>query len=422
MRGLGTDSRPLYNLRIMKQILMPLMGAGMLLSLFACEDAKKSEEQEKETPNSFVLNADIKGIEDKYLFYLENDDQAENGQRIDTLWIEDDKFSFTDSISEQKMYFITVPQATRSYVLNIGGKEYTVSTKANVNRLWFIGYPGAEISYKGAVEDHIVNAYPSDKDGINDDLAVIHKTIFPLIDQSNALSEEMGTKTLSDAEKENMRAKQDSLYQVIKKHKIDFVKSHPKSIAASYIFSDMFYRKELEKEDAKTLFASLDTNTLKGTSFYDEVEMRFKAMEDTKLGKPAPEFVTENTQSGKTFNLSDLKGNYVLLDYWGTWCGPCMAEMPKIKEISTKYKDENFIVVGVNQGDPVNRWKSAIEKNDFSWTHIRTTDENDLRIPFNVNSFPTKILIDPDGNIAYSSKNDDGIDLYELLDDIFKKS
>ena len=135
----------------------------------------------------------------------------------------------------------------------------------------------------------------------------------------------------------------------------------------------------------------------------------------------APEIVTNNTPDGSEFKLSDLRGNYVLLDYWGTWCGPCMAEMPKIKEYYNKYSDNNFVAIGVNSGDTNVKWKKAIKENEFNWMHVQTTKENNLLIPFNVTSFPTKILIDPQGKIIYNSNNPKKVDMYAMLDNIFKK-
>jgi len=404
---------------IMKvNLITPILGIGLLLSFSSCKNDKQPEPTIAE--NTFVLNADIEGIEDDYLLYFENDDTAENGQRIDTLWVENDTFTFKDSIDGYKMYFITVPQATRSYKQTFGDKVYTLSTKANVNRLWFIAYPGAEINYTGKMNNYIVDAYPQDSNGINDDLAKIHQQIFPMIDSLNGISVALGTRELTDTQKKDLYKTRDSIYKIIKKEKLSFIKNNPKSVAASWVYSDMFYRKEMDQDTAQLVFQNFDESALAGTSFYDEVKMRFEAIEETKIGKQAPELITENTMSGDTFKLSDLKGNYVLLDYWGTWCGPCMAEMPKIKEINKKYADKNFVIVGIDQGDPIQKWKKAIEDNEFTWTQIRTTDENDLRIPFNVNAFPTKILIDPEGKIIYSSKNlEEKVDMYALLDNIF---
>ncbi len=404
----------------MKKITLPILGLVIALSFFSC---KKEEEQSKKVENTFTLNADIIGITDDYLVYYENDDTTSDGYHRDTLWIKDNKFTFKDSIQDYKVYFIDVPQTQRTYTVKIGDKEYRASTKAHISRLWFIGYPGAAITFKGKINGFLIEAYPSDPEGINDDLAEIHKKIFPLIDKTNIITVDLAVNKFEEIEAQNLIDSRDQLYNDIHDIKIAFIKSHPTSVAATYIFSDMFYRKELELEQAKALFNRFDTTKLAVTPFYKEVKTRFKAMDNTQIGMQAPDLVTENTLDGKEFKLSSLKGNYVLLDYWGTWCGPCMAEIPKIKEYYKKYSDRNFEVVGVNSGDTEQRWKNGVKDEQMNWMQIRSTKEMELLTTFNVNSFPTKILIDPEGKIIYSSKNtEEKVDLYQILDTIFSKS
>lgn len=380
----------------------------------------KNDQISQEKPATFTLNADISGLVAKYLIYYEKDDSYEDGYYRDTLWVENGKFSFTDSVSDYQLYYIDVPNAVRTYKVKYGDREYTASTKANVSRLWFIGYPGAEISYTGKMQEYMVDAYPSDPKGINDDLALIHKQIFPLLDKNNALSVEASTGDYSDEEKKALYEKQSELWTQIKKLKYDFISSHPQSIAASWVFKDAYYRKYYSAEEVDFLYNQFDDKVLAGTPFYEETKERIEAARLTAIGSPAPELTTQNTLDGSEFKLSSLKGNYVLLDYWGTWCGPCMGEMPKIKEYYHKYKDKNFLVYGVDNGDTDQKWRKSIEENEFDWNHIRSTKEQDLLIPFNVNSFPTKILIDPEGKIIYSSKNKDSkMNLYQTLDSLF---
>lgn len=390
----------------------------LALFLFQC---KSETTNTTETPKTFTLNADLQDLEADFLIYYEKDANKPDGYRKDTLWVKDQKFSFTDSIDTYKMYYISIPEAVRKYKIKTGGKEYTVSVKAQLSRMWFIGYPGAEINYKGTVDDFMVNAYPSDKKGINNDLALINKKIFPIYNTIDSMSVAASTGNFSKEERQEMYKSRSKLYKKIKDLKVDFIKSHPKSIAASWIFNDAYYRKAFSHEEAKQILKSFDSKTLTGTPYYDETKKRLEAVEKTGIGMQAPELVTTNTPDGKQFKLSSLKGNYVLLDFWGLWCGPCMAEIPKIKEYNNKYKDENFIVVGVNSGDTMVRWKEAINKNNYNWSHIQTTKENNLLVPFNVTSFPTKILIDPKGKIIYSSQNPEKVDMYQLIDTIFSK-
>lgn len=403
----------------MKQAIALVFVMGLLF--FQCKS--ESKENIKKTPQTFTLKAHLENLEAEYLEYYDKDDTEPDGYRRDTLWVKDQKFTFKDSIDDYKIYFITIPEAVRRYIVKFGDKEYKVSVKAHLGRMWFIGYPGAEINYEGTVDDFMVNAYPSDKEGVNDDLALINRQIFPLLNQIDSMSVASSTGDFSDTEKKQMYEVRSKMYDKIKELKINYFKSHPSSVAASYIFNDAYYRKNFTHEEAKTLFNGFDSTKLAGTPFYDEVKLRLEAVEKTGVGMQAPDITTTNTLDGSEFKLSSLKGNYVLLDYWGTWCGPCMGEMPKIKEYYNKYADKNLIVLGVNSGDTEQKWKKAVEDNGFNWMHIQTNRQNDLLVPFNVSSFPTKILLDPSGKIIYSSKNTESkVDMYQMLDDIFSKS
>ena len=390
-----------------------LLASGLF---FSCKtnDIHNVEEDSK----TFTLYADLDNLKAEYLVYLEKNDAYPDGYRRDTIWIKNGRFTFTDSVNDYKIYFLDVLK-TRTWKNSYDGKEYTSSTKADVNRLWFIGYPGAEIICKGKVEDYMVNAKLSDKKGVNQDFTVIQSQTFPLIDRAHALKVSTYTEKLSEEESKRMSDSSNTLFKQAVELKKEFAKTHPKSIAASYVFMDGYYRKYFTHDEAIAVLDGFDAKTLSGTTFYDEVKSRIVAVEKTQLGMKAPDLITKNTVDGSMFKLSDLKGNYVLLDYWGTWCGPCMAEIPKIKEYFNKYSNKNFVVVGVNSGDSFPRWKKTIEENDYNWKHIQTTQENNLLVPFNVNSFPTKILIDPEGKIIYSSQNPDKVDMYQMLDKIF---
>ena len=403
----------------MKNLMRLVILSFLSLLMVYCIEGKSSKINE--TPNTFTLNAELEGLTSDYLVYSEKNDNYPSGYRMDTLWVKDQKFTFTDSVDTYKLYFITVPEAVREFKQLIGGKEYTLSTKANVCRLWFIGYPGAEIEYKGKVANYMVDAYPHDS--INDDLAFINSKVFPLQNAMNAISVDQSIKNLDQAERQILSDSSNKLYEKIRDLKHDFIKSHTGSLAASYVFNDAYYRNYYSQEEAEALFKNFDSTKLSGTPFYDEIKQRLDAVKKTGIGMQAPELTTTHTLDGSEFKLSSLRGNYVLLDFWGTWCGPCMGEMPRIKDYYNKYSDKNFVVLGVNSGDTTDRWKNAIEENGFNWRHIQTTKDNDLLIPFDVNSFPTKILLDPNGKIIYSSKNtEEKIDLYQMIDNIFTTS
>jgi thiol-disulfide isomerase/thioredoxin len=120
------------------------------------------------------------------------------------------------------------------------------------------------------------------------------------------------------------------------------------------------------------------------------------------VGKPSPEFDYENYKGGKT-KLSDLKGKYVYIDLWATWCGPCRAEIPYLKKIEEKYHGKNieFVSISIDKAKDNEKWKKFVA--DKSLGGVQLFADNDWESEFvksyGVNGIPRFILIDPNGNI-----------------------
>ncbi len=115
---------------------------------------------------------------------------------------------------------------------------------------------------------------------------------------------------------------------------------------------------------------------------------------------------------GSEFQMSDLKGNYVLLDFWGSWCGPCIAEMPQIKGLyenfkETKFKNGgSFTVVSVAVEKDEGRWRRALDRFQMPWPYQVLDQATSLRFfdspiaaKYGVKQVPTKILIDENGKV-----------------------
>lgn len=136
-----------------------------------------------------------------------------------------------------------------------------------------------------------------------------------------------------------------------------------------------------------------------------------------QVGFKAINFISK-TLSGKTIELDKLKGNYVYLDFWGTWCSPCREEIPILKSIYSEYQNENFALIGI-ANDNFEALQDFVRKQEINWEQILQSDDKSIIAAYGVTGYPTTFFIDPDGKII--SKNIRAVELSEKLAEIFGK-
>ncbi|MCG9127562.1 redoxin domain-containing protein [Candidatus Poribacteria bacterium] len=139
------------------------------------------------------------------------------------------------------------------------------------------------------------------------------------------------------------------------------------------------------------------------------------------IGKPAPEITITNLK-GEELSLEDFKGQVVLLDFWATWCGPCITEIPKVKKTYEKYKDQKFQIIGISLDRSLTPLTEYIQQEELSWHHYWDEDRK-IRTLFEVKAIPSAFLIDGDGIIqkAYLGGFDVETAVAELVDKNLKK-
>jgi thiol-disulfide isomerase/thioredoxin len=118
------------------------------------------------------------------------------------------------------------------------------------------------------------------------------------------------------------------------------------------------------------------------------------------IGSMAPE-ITMNDVNDKPFSLSQLKGKYVLVDFWASWCGPCRGENPNVVAAYNKYKDKNFTVLGVSLDKDKAAWLKAIADDGLTWQHISDLKYwNSAAVGlYGFGGIPYNVLIDPQGKV-----------------------
>ncbi len=116
----------------------------------------------------------------------------------------------------------------------------------------------------------------------------------------------------------------------------------------------------------------------------------------------APDFSFTSSE-GEHITLEDLRGKVVLIDFWGTWCPPCVESVPELRNLYKRYsKDSTFVLIGISSDDDEDAWREFTVKNKMVWPQYRDHDNRILRA-FGIRAFPTYILIDHEGIVRFSS-------------------
>lgn len=172
----------------------------------------------------------------------------------------------------------------------------------------------------------------------------------------------------------------------------------------------------LSEEGRASVLKPLIDQRIKGIK---EMQLMKKAAESIKEGAPAPDFTLKDI-NGNDFSLSSLRGKYVILDFWGSWCGWCIKGIPDLKEAAEKYGDD-IVILGVDCNDSEKAWRAAVEKHEMNWLHVYQPKDMDSdkkpSVLYNVTGFPTKLILGPDGNILNITIGEDPA-FYDKLKEI----
>lgn len=348
----------------------------------------------------------IEGVKTDTLIVCVTNDQYNRTERLDTVPMKNGNFSYIFKEGKVRQVILTAkPQA---------GKQLFEDPAA----IDLLMIPGECAIITGTLNDYKIGG-----SAFYTDMAQSEKLLAPLkkefiekrVEFSVLMRKGEAEKTVSD---------QYTVYiqdwgKRYSKAALDFIKMNPNSDFSGYLIPSLG---ENMKEGEALITERVKNGPMK--SYIDAVgkmresaRVQKEAVKKIHVGITAPEF-TLNDINGNPLSIYSLRGKYVLLDFWGSWCKWCIKGFPDMKEAYAKHKSKvEFLGIACN--DKMEKWKDALATYKLPWLNVFNVGDVDVSALFAVKGYPTKIVIDPQGIIIKIVEGEDP-EFYIFLDDIFQ--
>lgn len=342
----------------------------------------------QKTNYHFALNGKLKNQDTglMLLYYSGKD----NKRVEDSAVITDGKFSFKGNISGPTMAYLLLKEEKRNENNSVSFflEPTTMTVVLQMNKF-------GEAKFTGSKTQNEYATLETKRLEVQERWKIVMDTLTEVNKRSNVQYQELKDWVLQP------------YFSETKNLDYTFFTLHPQSYVTAYMLR--FHVNDLSLDSLQMFYNRLGKNIQKSIDGKDLAE-EIKKIRAGSPGSVATNF-TATDINGRELSLSDFKGKYVLLDFWASWCVPCRAGNPHLKELYAKYKDKGIEFIGVSDDDSKpGAWHKAVEKDGLLWRQVlrgldreksmnNEPNEKDISEKYGISSLPTKILIDPQGKI-----------------------
>ena len=361
----------------------------------------------KEVKGKFTLQGNIKNLEDQQVYLEQLFFTQQQPQVLDTGVIKNGKFEVVAIASEDGLYRIRFEKMNSGFIF-INDKP-TINFTADIKDVSLQG-PDFNTPANNTLKNLLLNI-----EGQRSTLVSTSKKI-------DSLKSLPGSDSILMAESKTLSGLTDNFNKFIVKY-IDTV-SQP--VVALFALG---YTQSIDPAVLNTIVPKM-VNRFPGHQGIVGIVTQFNEMlvENNKpapaktsaptIGSMAPDFTMNDTE-GKPFTLSQLKGKYVLVDFWASWCGPCRGENPNVVAAYNQFKNKNFTILGVSLDENKEKWLQAIKADKLKWKQVSDLKgwENATVSLYGYDGIPYNVLIDPQGKIIATSLRESALQekLLEIL-------
>ena len=334
--------------------------------------------------------------------------------KCDTVFTNNGRFSISRKLTTPELFTLICVKNKQSIEAIKENNERKMRTKEDgVSREFFL--EGGEINITSSFAEIKNTTITPTLHAAQDKYNEFKKRFNPLVKMARTIIDSSYKPKRSEQEKKVFDMMYEKIIQIENEVAETFVSENSNNAVGAYILYRYCRIEDHHKLDS---LYGLFNSTLQSGLYLRNIKDKIKALTALKPGQNTPVFsaITSNNQP---VSLLDLKGKYLVLDFWGSWCVPCINGFPKMKDYYKKYNPQiEFIGIACNDKDAA--WRDAIKKYDLKWQQILNTDGiNSIAVKYNIEAFPTKILLDKDGNLiqVFTGENES---FYQKLDSLFK--